>query len=225
MRFGTCVGSRFTVQSLVAMAAVGVATLSSPGAISAAILFDNLSAGSPNGYFGVTNGQWAAQAFSTSSTAFTISDVTLNMFNQNATTGGYELQIWTATGASGSPGSQVGSAIYTGLAENLGSGPLTINGLSVALAPSTSYYLVTRGVSLTNVSGFEEPLPGYLAWNATDVNTSASFSTVDGVSWSGPFSQNLYMKVEAVPEPSTCAMALAGLACGCYSIFRRRKQA
>ena len=29
----------------------------------------------------------------------------------------------------------------------------------------------------------------------------------------------------AVPEPSTCAMALAGLACGGYSLFRRRKRA
>jgi len=29
----------------------------------------------------------------------------------------------------------------------------------------------------------------------------------------------------ALPEPSTCAMALAGLACGGYSVFRRRKRA
>jgi hypothetical protein len=29
----------------------------------------------------------------------------------------------------------------------------------------------------------------------------------------------------AVPEPSTYAMALAGLACGGFSLFRRRKQA
>ncbi len=28
-----------------------------------------------------------------------------------------------------------------------------------------------------------------------------------------------------VPEPSTCAMALAGLACGGYSLFCRRKRA
>jgi hypothetical protein len=27
----------------------------------------------------------------------------------------------------------------------------------------------------------------------------------------------------AVPEPSTCAIALAGLACGSYSLFRRRR--
>jgi len=31
------------------------------------------------------------------------------------------------------------------------------------------------------------------------------------------------LQVVAVPEPSTCAMALAGLACGGYSLFRRRR--
>jgi sulfatase modifying factor 1 len=30
-------------------------------------------------------------------------------------------------------------------------------------------------------------------------------------------------RVASVPEPSTCAMALAGLACGGYSLFRRRR--
>jgi hypothetical protein len=31
--------------------------------------------------------------------------------------------------------------------------------------------------------------------------------------------------IAAVPEPSTYAMALTGLACGGYSLFRRRKRA
>ena len=35
----------------------------------------------------------------------------------------------------------------------------------------------------------------------------------------------LGFRLAAVPEPSTYAMAVAGLACGGYSIFRRRKQA
>ncbi|MGI9177400.1 MAG: PEP-CTERM sorting domain-containing protein [Pirellulales bacterium] len=30
-------------------------------------------------------------------------------------------------------------------------------------------------------------------------------------------------QISAVPEPSTCALALAGLACGGYSLFRRRR--
>jgi hypothetical protein len=33
------------------------------------------------------------------------------------------------------------------------------------------------------------------------------------------------ISVTAVPEPSTCAMALAGLAWGGYSTWRRRKRA
>jgi hypothetical protein len=32
-------------------------------------------------------------------------------------------------------------------------------------------------------------------------------------------------RLAAVPEPSTYCMALAGLACGGYSVFRRRKRA
>ncbi len=42
------------------------------------------------------------------------------------------------------------------------------------------------------------------------------------------FSNNMYgisQVLTAVPEPSTYAMALAGLACGGYSLFRRRKRA
>jgi len=38
-------------------------------------------------------------------------------------------------------------------------------------------------------------------------------------------SPTLTMTVAPVPEPSTYAMALAGLACGGYSVFRRRKRA
>jgi hypothetical protein len=37
--------------------------------------------------------------------------------------------------------------------------------------------------------------------------------------------QGATFTVSAVPEPSTYAMALAGLACGGYSMFRRRKRA
>ena len=226
--FGACGGSK-TIQCLVAMAVVGVATLCSPGASGGTILFDNLTAGSPNGDTSVTNEQWVAQAFSTSPTAYTISDVTLNMFNQNGTTGSYELQIWTATGASGSPGSQVGSAIFTGLAENLGSGPLTANGLSVTLDPSTSYFLVARGVSLTDIPRPDrEPRPGSLAWSQTDVNTTAEFATVDGVIWTGPSPQNFYIKVEAaaaaVPEidPTGIGSVLA-LVTGALGLVERRR--
>jgi formylglycine-generating enzyme required for sulfatase activity len=39
----------------------------------------------------------------------------------------------------------------------------------------------------------------------------------------GPFEARGFRLAAPVPEPSTCAMALAGLACGGYSLFRRRR--
>ncbi len=54
--------------------------------------------------------------------------------------------------------------------------------------------------------------------NAT--NSTLFFGTAD----SATTFDNLLIAAP-VPEPSTCAMALAGLACGGYSIFRRRKGA
>jgi autotransporter-associated beta strand protein len=52
----------------------------------------------------------------------------------------------------------------------------------------------------------------FLAVNATGLaaGQSATFNPLTGF-------------ITVVPEPSTCAMALAGLACGGYSMFRRRR--
>jgi hypothetical protein len=59
--------------------------------------------------------------------------------------------------------------------------------------------------AFTNVSGF--------ALNYLSVaDFSGSAVTLDNFEIAVP-----------VPEPSTCAMALAGLACGSYSLFRRRR--
>jgi len=188
------------------------------------VLFDNLSAGSPNGDFGVANSQWVAQAFSTTATGYVLEEVSLQLWNQNGTTGSFEIQVWNALGLSGRPGAQVGSAIFTGQAGSLGDSTslLTIPALSVALAANTPYYLVARGTTLTDVNGgFLGPLPGSLAWNATDVNTSNSYDTVDGTNWGGPYSQNLYMKVTAVPEPSTEIMIGAALAAWVIRRLRR----
>ena len=54
--------------------------------------------------------------------------------------------------------------------------------------------------------------PATVFWN------SGSYPITDGNSWQ-------IGSVQAVPEPSTYCMALAGLACGGYTMFRRRKRA
>jgi len=64
-------------------------------------------------------------------------------------------------------------------------------------------------------------------------NTGSFFGNFSSLVWTGladgqtaTFNASTgYVSISAVPEPSTYAMALAGLACGGYSLFRRRKQA
>jgi hypothetical protein len=53
-------------------------------------------------------------------------------------------------------------------------------------------------------------------WTSTETanNQRLVFSTTTG---------NLSVLAAVVPEPSTCAMALAGLACGGWQMFRRRR--
>jgi hypothetical protein len=206
--------------------------LTLPGAPARAeiILFDNLQAGSPNGSFGVSNSQWTAQSFATTTAGFVLSKVGVRLWNVNGTGGNFEIQVWDALGANGRPGSQVGAAVYTGLAQDLGNAYgslLSVSGLNVTLAPDTTYYLVAAGTDLAVVpDDFFGPRPGQLYWDATNVLTSSASDTNDsGASWNGPFTQNLYAKVTAIPEPSTCAMALTGLACSGHLARRCRERA
>jgi hypothetical protein len=122
----------------------------------------------------------------------------------------------------GRPGAQVGAAVFTGLAQDLGStyaSLLIVSGLNFALAPDTTYHLVAAGTSLADIPDGFFPIPDQLYWDATNVVTSPAYDTsARGAGWNGPFSQNLYMKVTAAPEPSTYAMALADLACGGFSM-------
>jgi PEP-CTERM motif len=96
--------------------------------------------------------------------------------------------------------------------------------------------------SLVDGTASSEPLgylfPGDLPFDPPVFETSTGKATGgtdaawirDGGGSTATFSRSLYgisetLTVAPVPEPSTCAMALAGLACGGYSLFRRRKRA
>jgi hypothetical protein len=55
-------------------------------------------------------------------------------------------------------------------------------------------------------------------------NGASTTATVTGFAFQGDANTSI-LAGATVPEPSTCVMALAGLACGGYSMFRRRKRA
>ena len=72
---------------------------------------------------------------------------------------------------------------------------------------------------LTGAAGSTRGLRGG-SWS-----TNASFlSSSNSSSYDPSFEfSSIGFRLAAVPEPSTCAMAVAGLACGGYSMFRRRR--
>ena len=77
---------------------------------------------------------------------------------------------------------------------------------------------------LTGAAGSSRGLRGG-PWIGTAFDlSSSSGGTLDPSDENDIFGFRLASPV-AVPEPSTYAMALAGIACGGYSLFRRRKQA
>ncbi len=82
--------------------------------------------------------------------------------------------------------------------------------------PSYSYVLNF----LSGTGSFVLPL-SYSLFN-TGTYTQIQPSALDGGPYAGVFTTTV--QVAAVPEPSTYAMALAGLACGGYTMFRRRKR-
>lgn len=201
-----------------ALLAIGLSALPASASV---VLFDNLSAGSPNGNSGVGNTQWLAQAFSTTSTGFILTDASLRLWNPSGITGNFEVQVWDSLGTSGKPGAQVGPTIYIGQAENLGGNGslLSITDLNVPLIADTTYYLVVAGAGLTDIGDEFDSFPGFLAWDATNVNTTPSYDAVNS-DWIGPFATNYYMQITAVPEPtSTLLILLAG-----GTLLARRKR-
>jgi sulfatase modifying factor 1 len=77
---------------------------------------------------------------------------------------------------------------------------------------------------LTGAAGSSRGLRGGY-WNGSAFDLSSSGGVTNAPSTEDNLIGFRLASAVAVPEPSTCAMALAGLACGGYSVYRRRKRA
>jgi len=100
-----------------------------------------------------TNLDWQAQAFTTTDTAHTITDVSLLLSNSTSTTGSFDLSIYDSTGADSRPGIKV-AAVRTDI--DAGTIGLTtalydVPGLSISLSPNTQYYLALTATKWVNL--------------------------------------------------------------------------
>jgi hypothetical protein len=172
-----------------------LAALALPGTSAATpvVLIDNLAEPPTQTFNGraVSNLNWQALGFSTSATAFRISQVSVPMANPFLNTGNYFLAVYDRSGAGGVPGAKVadvGTADAATLSTVM-SNPTVLDfvGLNIGLSPAAHYYLVIGGVNLSG-QFFES-----ITWSRTDSTSGTGFpaprtETNDaGNSWFGPF--------------------------------------
>jgi formylglycine-generating enzyme required for sulfatase activity len=156
-----------------------------------------------------------------------------------------------ATQSDSPPGNQIGSApnqdnyraLVAGqyryaVTQVAGSPNPSLNYLTPvgAFSASESFYgTFDQGGNLSEWVSAQEPPPQYSGvplfwggnWTDTDVSSDSKAGGWGFEVWGAGHTASPYVGFRLaapVPEPSTYAMALAGLACGGYSIFRRRKR-
>jgi formylglycine-generating enzyme required for sulfatase activity len=100
------------------------------------------------------------------------------------------------------------------------------NGVSSAYGAFDMNGNITEWNDLTGlVAGSDREVRGGYWGSFNEVSLQSSFNQVIATSVESDVYGFRLASPVAVPEPSTYAMALAGLACGGYSVFRRRKRA
>jgi hypothetical protein len=171
----------------------------------------------------VTADVWSAAAFSTTSSAYALTSVTLLM-DQYAP-GSAQLALFSDSG-SGNPGSLVG--ILDGASSYTSDlSPTVFNGNGMPLMPDTNYWLVLSAP----MGGFEWAFGSTNSGSGSGFNHRWSSSFDGGASWESfdafPYQMSVDAAlVSAAPEPATPALLFvsAGILF-CFSTYRRKSTA
>ena len=173
-----------------------------------------------------------AQGFAATTTG-SLATVAFGLVPQNATTGvlNYALYNLNLVGSGQySIGSQVGSTgVFSTSDVTSGFTYRDLTPLGWALVSGNNYAVALWSEAATWNN--PDDSAGGLAWMDGDTDSANravfnNWSVQGGASWeqwSSATGFSVGLSTQVVPEPSTYIMALAGLACGGYSLFRRRR--
>jgi len=163
---------------------------------------------------GIANGN------SNVASSFPISGNTLFLYNEEV----YNPPSDVLTGLEGmgltfAAGATPATPVNFSLNASIGSGPTYRSGAESLFKFSPS---VSPEFGAGSYMGFKTAQNNYGWLEVTWKPSTSRFQILSGAYESTP-NVAVLAGAAAVPEPSTCVMALAGLACGGYSMFRRRR--
>ena len=122
------------------------------------------------------------------------------------------------------PGQSIKSTTGSGFSD--GVGHIVVSSFSQTIVNPASWYntgsFTSPDFTSDNYLGFKTQAGNYGWLNTTWTASTGQFQVLGGA-YESVVGADIVTPVAALPEPSTYAMAFAGLACGGYSLFRRRR--
>lgn len=197
------------------------------GSARGAIVLDNLAPGggatsSDKSFVNIAG--WGERFTATDSGDVT--NLKVNLYRTNTQSGAYSLELWD--GGATTPGSLL-VTLKTLDWSNVPLNSTTTNTAAyVEVTTFDNTYSIVSGTSYWLVVKQPANGPAAKRWTVTGSGMQAASFNANTSLWTNVGTgSNLgaQITVSSVPEPSTCAMALAGLVCGGCVILRRRNRA
>lgn len=214
--------SKFTGRSLNKVLSIWgvaiVATMLVGQAASAApvVLYDSITANTADGSNTADVTNWLANEFKTDAETYDLTSVVLKL--ASTPLGTIEVDLYSNNPVGNVPGSVIGGFSNPG---SLAAGDLTFTpATSQQLLPNTSYWVVLKNSGTWNYTNGLATGPGASQRWADGSNSGAIWSASTG----GPYLMTVNATPVAVPEPSTWAMGLAGVAFAGVKVLRRRRR-
>ncbi len=210
----------------VALAAGTASTATAAGVSSTGVIFDSITGNTPTGSVSASGSTWQAAQFILPASVydFRLRSVVVNLANNPLGTS-FQVDIYDSRRTGSEPNNKVATLLAPQTIV-VGNNTFTPSGTFPLLSPTEeAYWVVVRGQT-SAVSWSTAGATGVISPASQSANLTAV--RLNNGDWnSSPASSNPYMmtvNAVAVPEPSTWAMGLAGLAFAGVSALRRRRR-
>ena len=190
------------------------------------IYISNLGANSL-GTVAIANNAWLAQSFGTgpNSQGYSLNNIQLSLTPASGTPSGFSVFLYGGNGAY--PSNSLAS--LTGPSNPSQGGIVTFSDSSLALLPSTRYWIVLTAQSTLSSGAYSSSIASFFTYTASDNWWMDRYyaKSLDGLNWvdnNVGFNLQFAVNATAIPEPSSLALYLCGSLLIAGKLWRRSER-